>query len=196
MKTVLLICFVLLAEISMACQCLPLPVISKEIAKEYDVIFSGSIDSVTACNKGIATAHFSIRELYKGVVMQEVKVNFDCVSSCMMSFAKGEEWIMYCVYERFDRLNVKFCSHSRKNYNHSDAAIQAGTDQKPFDEEMTFLKSEFGIQPFKENEDINTQQTEMRPHNEQPSGMSKLWLLLISFGAMLIVYFVAKKIKK
>ena len=58
------------------------------------------------------------------------------------------------------------------------------------------LEKEPGIQPFAEINKLNKMQEDLKPHNEQPSDMTKLYLLLISFGVMGIVYFVTKQRKK
>src|ERR1043166_7108143 len=79
-----------------ACDCPPVRPLSKELCGGFNVIFRGKVTSVTPCDeKGNAVASFAITALYKGNCEKEIQVNFECMSSCMMSFAPGEEWIIY-----------------------------------------------------------------------------------------------------
>src|SRR4051812_34424948 len=87
-----------------ACECPPLSPVTKELCDHYDVIFFGRIDSVALCDtKGNAVAFFTIVELYKGNSEKRIKINFDCSSECLMSFAKNEEWLIYANYRKFDQ---------------------------------------------------------------------------------------------
>ena len=114
MKKLLLSYFLLTACLSFACECPPLAPVSLTNAQGYDVLFYGSVDSVSACDpKGKAIAYFTITELYKGNVVKYVPLNFDCASECLMSFAKGEQWLVYAKYEKFDFLKgplLQLCS--------------------------------------------------------------------------------------
>ena len=167
------------------------------MSAKYNVIFFGKVDSVAPCKvNGIATAYFTIIELYKGTVEQHIKVDFDCSSACMMSFAKNEEWIMYTTYQRFNLLMVNFCEHSRKLVKDGTPDASGIAAGRTFTEEKEFLQTTLGIQNFIKANDLNKQQAEMRPHNDQPSAMNKLWLLVISFGAMVIVYVVSRNKNK
>ncbi len=169
--------------------------ISKEGCKAYNVIFYGKVDSVSSCDtKGMSTAFFTIKELYKGSVSQNIKVNFDCSSDCLMSFEKGEEWIIYGTYQKFDLLTVKLFEHSRKHFKDEKDDFYFPDANRTFDEEKQFLKNELGIQPFIIQNDLNEQQKIFKPHNDQPSDWAKLWLLLTSLVTMaIILYFTRKK---
>ncbi len=178
------------------CDCPPLQPVSKDLCKTYNVIFYGKVDSVSSCGKdGISTAYFTINELYKGAVSKEVKVDFDCASACLMSFEKGEEWLMYATYQKFDLLTVTICDHSRKHFDDESKDFYSIAAQRTFDQEKLFLKTELGIQPFVIKNDLNEQQKIFKPHNDQPSDINKLWLLLISLGTMGIVFLLARKRK-
>jgi hypothetical protein len=196
MKKYLLFILILQSAWLMACECPPLKPISKELANDYDIIFLGKVDSVSATTDGISSAYFTVEELYKGRAGKHLAVDFDGVSACMMSFAKNEEWIIYASYQRFDVVSVKLCSHSRKQVNASEQDFYAAAAQRTFAQEQDFLKSAFGIQPFIEKEAWNKEQQDLKPRNEQPSAMNKLWLLLISFGAMILIYILTRKKKK
>jgi hypothetical protein len=179
---------------AIACKC-DTPPLSKEEAKHYDLIFLGKVDSVGISDTdGICIAYFTAEELYKGNSKQQIPVHFDCKSSCMMSFAKGEEWLIYGTYQRFDVVSVKFCEHSRKQMHAGEQDFYSG--QQTFEEENQFLKTNFGLQSFIKDENWNKDQKELRPTNAQPSSSSKIWLLLISFAAMIIIYILTRKKKK
>ena len=194
-KNILLFCL-LFSKLSFSCQCPTLPPISIDLCKNYDVIFYGKVDSVSACpSDGISSAYFTINELYKGATEQHVKVDFDCSSECLMNFSKNDEWIMYASYQRFNLMTVNICGHSRKFFNDGTQDIYQLAAQRTFEQEKQFLQTAIGIQPFIKNNELNEQQTEMRPHNDQPSAINKLWLLLISFTAVVIIYYVSRKKK-
>ncbi len=193
MKKILFI-IILFSKTLFAYECPPLQSISKELTNNYNVIFWGKVDSVSSTNaKGKSNAYFTIKELYKGSVLQHVKVIFDENSDCMMSFEKNDEWLMYCTFQRFDELSVNICSHSRKLFKDPEDDFYQLEALRTFEEEKLFLKLIFKIHPFAKNNELNNKQIDFKPHNDQPSGINKLVLLLVSFGAMLIVYFVTRK---
>jgi hypothetical protein len=189
MKKIILFSLLFFSKTVYACECPALQPISKELRTDYDVIFFGKVDSVSSCtNAGIATVYFTIQELYKGAVEEHVKVDFDCRSSCLMSFAKNEEWLMYTNYQHFDVMIVNICKHSRKHFDSSTQDIYQIAAQRTFEQEKEFLKSTLGIQAFIKKNELNKQHAELAPRNEQPSGQNKLILILISFSVMAIVY--------
>src|ERR1700739_2515548 len=115
MKKNIFILFLLFSKIIIACECPELKPVSKELIEKYDVVFFGKVDSVGSCStQGQSFVYFSVNELYKGTTQQQVKIEFDCSSACLMSFAKDEQWLMYTTYKKFDFLTVNLCSHSRK----------------------------------------------------------------------------------
>lgn len=196
MKTQFLsLLFLISSSYLFSCECPALQPISKVLCKNYNVIFYGKVDSVSACDsKGMSIAYFTIKELYKGTVSQNIKVNFDCASECLMSFTKGEQWIVYGTYPKFDMLTVKLCEHSRKYFDNEKDDFYFPASNRTFEEEKQFLKNELGIQPFIVQNDLNEQQKIFKPHNDQPSDWTKLWLLLTSLGTMaIILYFTRKK---
>jgi hypothetical protein len=145
MKKICILFFSFLSFLGNACECPALEAISKNAFEKYDVIFYGKIDSIIPCsNSGIGTAFFSVINLYKGVAEQHVSVDYDCTSSCMMSFSKNEEWIIYCVYQRFDLLTVDLCSHSRKKISDGSEDFYLVASGKSFEEENEFLKKSSG----------------------------------------------------
>jgi hypothetical protein len=196
MKKNILFLFLFLSQFVFSCECPTIQPISKSLCSDYDVIFYGKVDSVNACSdKGRSTAYFTIIELYKGSVEQHVKVDFDCLSSCLISFAKDEEWLMYTKFQRFDFITVNLCSHSRKKFNNATQDFYFVSAQRTFDQEQEFLKQSVGIQSFAQNNKLNEAQADLKPRNEQPTGWGKLWLLLISFATMALVYFFSRQKK-
>lgn len=177
-----------------ACECPPASVVSKELCEKYDVIFYGRVDSINSCSTdGIGTAYFTIISLYKGSAEQHVSIDYDCTSSCLMSFAKNDEWIIYSVYQKFDLLTVSLCSPSRKKATEGLVDYYQASSHRSFAEESAFLEGSLGLHSFASHNDLNDRQKEMQPHNEQPGAWGKLWLLLISLGAMGAIYLITKK---
>jgi len=194
MKKLTLLFFLLSSIHLFACDCPPLETLSKELCKKYDMIADVHADSVSACSAdGSATVYFTILNLYKGSTEQHIAVRYDCRSSCMMSFAAGEEWIVYATYKSFNKLDVNMCSPSRKKITDGSADYYEVASQRSFEQEIDWLKTNLGIQAFAQHNELNDQEKEMAPHNDQPSGTGKLVLLLVSLVAMLLVYFVSKK---
>ncbi len=184
----------LLSHHALSCECSPLQPISKENSKAYNVIFFGKVDSVGVCGKdGISTAYFTIEELYKGAIGKQAHIDFDCGSACLMSFAKGEEWLIYASYPAFDKLTVSLCEHSRKHIDDVSKDYYAITSQRSFADEKHWLQTELGIQPFVVKIDLNEQQKTLKPHNDQPSGWKKIGLLVLSLLTMLVVLMISKR---
>jgi len=196
-KKYLLLFFYILPNAVFCCDCPPLEALSKKAADKYDVIFYGKVDSIIPCStQGIGTAYFTISNLYKGSVERHVSVDYDCTSACMMSFAKNEEWIIYGIFQRFDLITVDLCSHSRKRITNGTADFYEAASQRTFEDENKFLEAELHIQSYASHNELNDQQKEFRPHNDQPTDLGKLWLLLISLATMVIIFFVSRKFFK
>jgi hypothetical protein len=176
------ICFIILlifSKVVVACEC--------------PSIVYGAVDSVSECKEGKSIAYFTIEELYKGSVVQTLKVDFDCSSSCLMSFEKGDKWLIYATYKRFDELVVSLCSHSRKYFMDAAQDFYTVSAQHTFEEDKQFLKETFGIQSFSKMDEQVPDAIKSAARNEQPSGINKLILLAISFIVMAIVYYVTRK---
>jgi hypothetical protein len=192
--TLLLIC---IGSFSFACQCPVLAPLNKATAESYDVVFYGHVDSVSPCNtQGLSTAWFTIDELYRGSATKKVGVDFECNSSCMMSFAKGDVWLMYTSYIRFDLLKAEMCGHSRQFFKDRSQDIYFINSQRSFEDERSVLTKMLGLQKFAVVNELNEQPEEMKPTNIQPSAMGKLWLLLVSLAAMIVVYYFSNRRKK
>jgi hypothetical protein len=197
MKKYLLFILMLQSAWLMACECNSPGPISKELTGRYDIIFVGKVDSVSAFpTDGISNVYFTIDELYKGHTAKQVSINFDGVTSCMMSFAKNEIWIIYANYQHFDVISVNICSHSRKKVNATEQDFFAPAAKRTFDEEHEFVKATLGVQPFAGKETWNKEQEDLKPRNEQPTAMNKMMLLFISFAVMILIYILTRKKKR
>jgi hypothetical protein len=193
-KRSLSILLVILFKTFFACECPPIQPITEVISKNYNVIFYGIVDSISpSSEKGFNTAFFTIEELYKGNIQQQVKVNFDNSSSCLMSFAKGEQWLIYAIYKNFDVLTVSICGHSRKFFKVAAEDFYQLNAQRTFNEEKAFLETTLKIQSFAKVNQLNEQREQFKPHNIQPEPINKLWLVFISLIAMIILFFVTRK---
>src|SRR3989344_389004 len=191
MKKVFLSFFILFSASCFACECGILSPLSKDACKDYDVIFYGKVDSIGTCNdKWSASAYFTIVDLYKGKVKQQVDVNFDCNTECMMSLAPDDEWIIYAKYSKFDFLQISICEHSRKKFNDDAQDFYLIESKRTYSEELDFLKTNLGVQSFVEPIIVNNTVADTGRHNTQPSSWGKVTLLLVSLVVMAIVYFV------
>lgn len=196
MRKILLSFLVFTASYCFACECESLSPLSQEVCKDYEVIFYGKVDSVGKCNdKWSAAAYFTIIELYKGKVAQQVEVNFDCNTECMMSLAPDDEWIIYAKYVKFDFLQISICEHSRKKFDDDTQDFYLIESKRTFKGELDFLKVTLGVQSFVEPIIVNNTVADTSRHNTQPSSWGKVTLLLISVFVMAIVYFVTRKKK-
>lgn len=196
MRILLISVLIFTSSYSFACECSSLSPISKELCKDYDVIFYGTVDSIGACNdKWSAIAYFTISDLYKGKVQQQVEINFDCNTECMMSLAPDDEWIIYAKYLKFDFLQISICEHSRKKFNDDAQDFYLIDTKRTFAEELGFLKTNLEIQAFVQPTIVNNTVADTSRDNTQPSSWGKVTLLLVSLLVMAIVYFVTRKKK-
>lgn len=189
-----IICIFIAYSSARACECDPIVPVSEEVLENYNVIFYGVVDSVSSGEKsGTSVAYFKVDELYKGKLGRNVLLKFDGETDCMMSFSEGEKWLIYANFFRFDDLTVNICGHSRKFFEDSANDYYQLAAQRTFQEEKEYLEEKLKLQPIDNLNEINTLQQNFKPHNTQPSGINKLWLLLCSFLVMVIVYFITRK---
>jgi hypothetical protein len=180
-----------------ACNCPPIKPIDAEWCKKYDVIFFGKVDSIEKCSiNGKSKVYFSLSKLYKGAVQPKAFLEFDCSSSCMMSFTINEEWLIYSTYQKFDLLGLNICSHSRKKFATAEQDYYLASSQRKIEDEMQVLNELLGEKTFATENNLNQMQSALKPVNEQPSGISKLILLLVSLSAMLLVAMIVKLKKR
>jgi len=176
-----------------ACDCPALAPLTIVECRKFDVILQCKIDSVSSC-KGKSIAYAEIIEVYKGNESSVLQFEFDCSSSCQMSFANGEQWLIYGKYNGEKKLEVAFCDRNRKQIADSQKDYFAISSGLSFDEEIRYLVKNIGlkISRVKKNKQaIDITQRE----NDQTSGMNKILLLFVSLILFLVIYyFVNKKI--
>ncbi len=171
-----------------ACKCSEHPPISKEQFTVYDVIFEGKVDSVSVCKEGFSTAYFTLSSLFKGESFPQNEVRFDCTSDCQMSFSKGEEWIVYAQYFKYGKLELNFCSRSRKKIVAGDDYFEA-LNRMSYSDEQAFLVKTLGTKK------VLGKKNETMPERVliQPTDYWKLWCLLISLVCMYVIFYLVKK---
>ncbi|HXC06586.1 MAG TPA: hypothetical protein VNZ86_17640 [Bacteroidia bacterium] len=193
-RTFYLIAFVLVFGIGMlvpavACKCGEHPVLDKQQCDLYNVIFKGKVDSISGCRDGYATAYFRIQELYKGKSLEQVSVRFDCESDCQLSVGNGEEWLVYARYFQYNKLDMEFCSRSRKHIEGADDFYTA-LNHMSWKEEGDVLVKIIGKQQVTKKVEPPMKERTLI----QPSAYWKIGLVLISVVAMLIIFYLVKKI--
>jgi hypothetical protein len=182
---------------AIACKCPEIQPITKAFCNNYDIIFYGQIDSITKSkDSNLNVAHFKVITLFKGKLTSNVKINYDAVSSCMMSLAPQEHWLIYAYYEKYDFLTISICQHSRKRFSEESLDYFQINAKRTFDEEKRFLIDSLGVQSFiEDNNRQEIQQNQISQRNIQPKPMNKLFLLLISLASMGIIFYLIRKNK-
>lgn len=175
-----------------ACICDALPPISEKQTERYKVIARGKVDSV---DLEANMFYFNITELYKGAVESEIMITFDDSSSCMMSFEKGEEWLIYANYRNFDELSVSQCEHSRKLFKNVADDYYQFNATRTFEEESDYLTTILGLKAFRTKTKINQLQTQFSHKNIQPEPKKKLVLIAASLIIMVIIYLITRNKK-
>jgi hypothetical protein len=190
MRTFFLFFLFLFSANAFACKCDTLP-FTLEGIERYELIFTGEVTAVSVCDK-IATATFTVKELYKGKCFESVTVEFDCSSSCAMSFAPGETWIIFATYEKYGEPQVSLCSHSRRKFADAKDDFYFQLSGISFSEAEAFLKKNLGIQPFS----VKKVEEEQHHENIRPKGYESLWYLVAGFVVLFIFYFLGRKFLK
>ena len=175
---------------SFACDCVTNPV-NLETIKSAELIFIGEVVAISGCDI-TSKATFSVKELFRGKTFANETVEFDCSSSCQMSFAPGETWLIYATYKKYGESEVSFCSFSRKKFSNESDDYYTATHQMNFSEEEAFLKKNLGLQKLNEKEP----ETEQHHENIRPEGYQILWYLGGGFIALIFFYFIGRKFLK
>ncbi len=173
-----------------ACECPPLKPLDKSYTDEFDLIFIGTVDSVSPCDKQ-AKAIFKVEKLFQGKSFEITEVYFDCSSSCQMSFTKGEQWIIYTNYAKYGIAEVDFCSRSRKKFINDSLDYFVATHILTFADEEEQLKSTLGIKTLKTESN-----TQLQHELIKPKGYTLLWLVGISFLLLFVALWLFKAFKK
>lgn len=195
-KKLFLINFALLAYTGLlACDCKQQSPLTIVECIKFDGILQCTIDSVSACNtKSIAYAHTI--EVYKGAQQGAVQLNFDCSSSCQMSFAKGERWLVYGKLNALHQLEMNFCDRNRKYFSASKDDYFAVNTGLSFEDEIAYLKKNIGLKVKNEQHPNGKSIDITQRENALGSGGNNLLLLLASLIFFLLIYVVvSKKIK-
>jgi hypothetical protein len=181
--------FFLQVQAALACKCAEHKPFTKEQCQIYDVIFTGTLDSVSSCKDGFATAYFRIESLYKGKSEKLISVRYDCESDCQLSLSKDEKWLIYSQYYKYNKLQMEFCGRSRKWMQGADD-FYAALNHMSWEEENAFLQKELGKQPLIQKEEPGLKERTLI----QPSAYWKLGLVLISVPVLLLIFYFVKKL--
>lgn len=189
-KIVLTFLLVFYSLKNLACQCESVPPLNLQYVNSTQMIFRGSIFSVSKCNGGIAKANFKIYELFKGIATESIDIYFECSEECESKFKEGEQWIIYANYEQIGKPKIDFCSRSRKLIENEVKIKSLYVEQDvSFEDELEFLEKNFEKKSFiKKNENA-----ELSHRNIIPQGISRVVLIVISLLALLITYFLVQK---
>ncbi|HTL81135.1 MAG TPA: hypothetical protein VL651_05500 [Bacteroidia bacterium] len=173
-----------------ACTCDDEPLTVAELAK-YDLIFTGKVVAVSGCSKE-SQVKFLITKLYKGKAFESTEIQFDCTSDCSLSFAPDQTWIIYATYFEYGKAVVHFCSLSRMKIDDMANDHYAQERKLSFDEELSFLEKNLGVQPF------NVIKVEDTQHHEllHPTPWQTILLLIASLAGLGVFYYVVKRMLK
>jgi len=187
------ICFFVYSIAGKACDCPPLPKLSKEYCNQQHLIFKGVVKSIGNCNQ-INHVLFRVQELYKGSLPEETKVYFDCSGDCKMNFYPGETWIIYANFIQLNKPKLSVCSRSRKLVdNEIKVATNFISNDFNFNEEREWLMQNFGLHLLKKNEE----NTKINTHrNQLPEREMSLLLIIVSLSGFVVLLFVVKKFLK
>lgn len=180
-----------------ACDCVAKKDLTIVECRKFDVILSGIVDSVALCNKGKAITFMQVNEVYKGDIANRFHFDFDCESSCQMSFAKGEQWLIYATYNpELKVYEVNFCDRNRKYFQKNSDDYYATSLGINWKDEIDFLKKNIGLKPNVAQSESSSSKDITQRENQLGTGKNNLVLLLISALLFLLIYFfVTKKIK-
>lgn len=186
MQRILFFILIILNFHAFACQCPQPNPLNAARLNLYSSIFLGKVISVGPCDE-TGSARVRVDEIYKGTAAHEIKLEFDCSSSCMMNFNNGEAWIIYGTQLRPDLIKVSACSESRKALTKKEDDMFYFLSGKTFEEECEWLRKNSGVKPF------FVQGTEQLHYNQKPDRSQILWLIGISVITLLILIFAFKK---
>lgn len=188
MKKFALLSILLFHLPTIACECYVLPDIRKSL-DDYSLIFRGTVTKVMEQDRD-AVALFEVLKVYKGKTKKQIPVNFDHVSSCMMSFSPGEEWIIYAKEDKFKRNNVDLCEHSRKNMGSDPARDHYFTGRM-----MSFQSEDSLLATLLQSEDFTETEEKMKERELQhPERGTAIWYILAAIPAFALILYLLKKL--
>ncbi|MBP6411935.1 MAG: hypothetical protein KA450_00700 [Bacteroidia bacterium] len=182
---------------TVACDCVAKKDLTIVECRRFDVILTGVVDSVAMCNKGKAITFLQVSEVYKGDIANRFHFDYDCESSCQMSFAKGEQWLIYAIYNpELKVYEVNFCDRNRKSFQKNTDDYYTASLGVNWKDEIDFLKKNIGLKPNATQSESSNSKDITQRENQLGTGKNNLVLLLISALLFLLIYFfVSKKIK-
>lgn len=98
----------------------------------------------------------------------------------MVNMQKGEDWLVYGNFQRFDVVQVNFCGNNRRDHGR-DPDPNAVVYGRTFADELQLLEQFFGTIMTVEEQPAGR---DLGPTNTQPDPLSKMLLLSISVGVM------------
>ncbi|MES2837742.1 MAG: hypothetical protein V4667_09475 [Bacteroidota bacterium] len=195
----LFLAFVLLfGNQAMACDCPPVKALIKNECGKFEVIALGKIELIEKCDGKNASAIFYINELYRGNNIQKsLEFEFDCASSCSMSFEKGEEWLLFL--KQIDgKLIANLCDRNRKRIADSTEDFYATVLQSTLNDDIDFLKNNIGL--IKIEQSANAPNNRMVDITKRENQWSNRWKTVIYLCFSLIgfaaIYYAFKKFVK
>ena len=114
-----------------------------------------------------------------------------------MSFAKGEQWLIYAIYNpELKVYEVNFCDRNRKSFQKNTDDYYTASLGVNWKDEIDFLKKNIGLKPNATQSESSNSKDITQRENQLGTGKNNLVLLLISALLFLLIYFfVSKKIK-
>ncbi len=186
---ILFFVFLLSTANAVACGCPELHPLTLADCGRYEVIFEGTINSITKCDNEKALAHFSIETQFKGDFLTIVPVYFECGTSCEMDFQKGDKWIIYGEKNNAQEVVTHFCSRSRKQ------PAEGQTDNYLFNSVHTYKEELKLLNEFFEPGEKHNEGIEPRKYEKVNPRLIPI-LLLVSIIFMAVGLFFFRKRKK
>jgi hypothetical protein len=176
---------------SYACKCKEPDALTIAYARSFDLVVVATIDSVSSCDKH-SYAYIKTSKLIEGNINEDVRIKFDCSTSCQMSLQKGEEWVFYASREKEGVYKIQMCDRNRKKFADASEDYNIVAFGNTYEQEVEFLTSQVGVRNVLK--DNNAQDVTQR-ENLQTSLLNKLVLVLISVIVFAGIIFFVKRMK-
>lgn len=198
MRNLFLASLLLYTAAIFACDCPPVNHLTKAECGKFEIIALGKIELIEECKAEKTSAIFYISELYRGKNNQNsIEFEFDCASSCAMSFEKGEEWLLFL--KQIDgKLIANLCDRNRKRFEDNSKDFNISLLRSTIDEDITFLKTNIGL--LKTGQNVNEPNHKMIDITKRENQWSNRWKTVIYLCFSLIgfvtIYYIMKKFVK
>lgn len=177
---------------SYSCECkgtAPLTIVE---CRKFELIAQCKIDSIKVCTGDKSLVFVSVLEMYKGNLETKLNFLYDCSTSCMMSFAKDEIWLLYAKRGNQNQFELNLCDRNRKYFAQAKDDFYALNAGLSFADEIAYLKKNIGYKiPQEENKNKAIDITQRE--NDETSGANKLLMLAISLVLFLLMYYIVNK---